>query len=136
MTKLSAISAAVLFSMTGGYAMHALAGDVVIESWRTDDKDLWEDVLIPTFNSQYPDINVSFAPTNPPDYNATMDSRFKGGTAGDLVTCRPFEVSLSWFNRGFLAPRSTVKPVWKTSRRSRKTPGLRAPRPTACQSPR
>ena len=104
MTKLSAISAAVLFSMTGGYAMHALAGDVVIESWRTDDKDLWEDVLIPTFNSQYPDINVSFAPTNPPDYNATMDSRFKGGTAGDLVTCRPFEVSLSWFNRGFLAP--------------------------------
>ncbi|MFT7291057.1 MAG: hypothetical protein ACI9D8_001513, partial [Reinekea sp.] len=35
MTKLSAISAAVLFSMTGGYAMHALAGDVVIESWRT-----------------------------------------------------------------------------------------------------
>lgn len=94
---------ALLISMTGGLALQASAGEIVIESWRTDDKDLWEDVLVPAFNKSHPDIEVTFSPTNPPDYNATMDSRFKGGTAGDLITCRPFEVSLSWFNRGFIS---------------------------------
>lgn len=95
--------AAVAASMSAGIVAEAQAGKVMIESWRTDDKDLWEETLIPAFNASHPDIEVVFSPTNPPDYNATMESRFTGGTAGDLVTCRPFEVSKSWYKKGNLA---------------------------------
>ncbi|WP_428241595.1 ABC transporter substrate-binding protein [Gynuella sp.] len=93
---------AALLSMVASMAMQVSAGEILIDSWRTDDKDLWEDVIIPAFNKHHPDIKVTFRPTNPPDYNATMDSRFKGGTAGDLIACRPFEVSLSWYHKGNL----------------------------------
>ena len=104
---LKSCAGAMLISTAAAIAMQASAGALLIDSWRTDDKDLWEDVIIPTFQKSHPDIKVMFRPTNPPDYNATMDSRFKGGTAGDLISCRPFEISLSWYNKGNLADLNT-----------------------------
>ncbi len=76
---------------------------LVIESWRNDDLILWEDVIIPAFNAHYPDIEVIFAPTAPAEYNAALDAKLLGGTAGDLITCRPFDKSLELFNKGHLA---------------------------------
>ncbi|MEP0761554.1 MAG: carbohydrate ABC transporter substrate-binding protein [Chloroflexota bacterium] len=75
---------------------------LVIESWRNDDLVLWEDVIIPAFNAHYPDIEVIFAPAAPAEYNAALNAKLEGGTAGDLITCRPFDLSLGLFNKGYL----------------------------------
>ncbi|MBL8131781.1 MAG: carbohydrate ABC transporter substrate-binding protein [Anaerolineae bacterium] len=76
---------------------------LVIESWRNDDLTAWEDVLIPAFEAAYPNINVEFAPTAPTEYNAALNTKLEGGTAGDLITCRPFDTSLALFQAGNLA---------------------------------
>ena len=76
---------------------------LVIESWRNDDLAIWEDVIIPAFNAHYPDIEVVFAPTAPAEYNAALNAKLEGGSAGDLITCRPFDASLALFDAGFLA---------------------------------
>ena len=36
---------------------------LTIESWRNDDLAIWQDVLIPAFNAEHPNIEVIFAPT-------------------------------------------------------------------------
>ena len=77
---------------------------ITIESWRTDDLAIWDDQIIPAFGAEFPSINVEFNPTPPADYNAALDTRLVGGTAGDLITCRPFDASLALFERGDLAP--------------------------------
>lgn len=75
---------------------------LTIESWRNDDLAIWQDVIIPAFEAQYPDINVEFAPSPPADYNAVLNTKLEGGTAGDLITCRPFDTSLGLFQQGHL----------------------------------
>jgi raffinose/stachyose/melibiose transport system substrate-binding protein len=77
---------------------------LVIESWRNDDLTIWEDIIIPAFNEQYPDIEVVFSPSPPADYNGLLNSRLEAGTAGDLITCRPFDASLALYDAGYLAP--------------------------------
>jgi raffinose/stachyose/melibiose transport system substrate-binding protein len=84
----------------------SLAQDQVqltIESWRNDDLAIWQDTIIPAFEAQHSNIRVAFAPTPPTEYNATLQTKLEGGTAGDLITCRPFDASLELFQRGFLA---------------------------------
>ncbi|MEQ5774207.1 carbohydrate ABC transporter substrate-binding protein [Thalassospira sp. NFXS8] len=81
----------------------AQAGDLVIESWRNDDIDIWNDKIIPAFNEKHPDIHVSFKPTTPTEYNAALNAKLSGGTAGDLVACRPFDASLELYKQGNLA---------------------------------
>jgi raffinose/stachyose/melibiose transport system substrate-binding protein len=76
---------------------------LVMESWRNDDLAIWEDTIIPAFREQHPGINVVFQPTAPDEYNAALESKLGGGTAGDLITCRPFDVSLGLFEDGHLA---------------------------------
>jgi raffinose/stachyose/melibiose transport system substrate-binding protein len=80
----------------------AQAGIITIESWRVDDKALWETVLIPAFQRHHPGIEVKFAPTAPTEYDSSLSARLAGGTAGDLIACRPFDVSLSLYRKGLL----------------------------------
>src|SRR2546430_3876728 len=68
---------------------------VTIESWRNDDLPVWQDTIIPAFTKRYPNIKVVFGPTAPTEYNAALNAKFSGGTAGDLITCRPFDLSRS-----------------------------------------
>lgn len=77
---------------------------LVMESWRNDDLVIWEDVILPAFHDQYPDIRVTFQPTAPDEYNAALEAKLEGGTAGDLITCRPFDISLNLYEDGHLAP--------------------------------
>jgi raffinose/stachyose/melibiose transport system substrate-binding protein len=99
---LSAMAAA--FAAAGGLsAATAHAGTITIESWRVDDKTLWEQVLIPAFQRKHPGVEVTFAPTAPTEYDSALAARLAGGTAGDLITCRPFDVSLSLYKKGHLA---------------------------------
>jgi raffinose/stachyose/melibiose transport system substrate-binding protein len=84
---------------------------ISIESWRTDDQAIWDDEIIPAFQAENPNINVEFIPTPPADYNAALSARLQGGTAGDLITCRPFDGSLALFDDGQLAPLTDLEGI-------------------------
>src|SRR5574343_924923 len=104
----------------------ASAEDVTltIESWRNDDLTIWQDKLIPAFEAANPGIKVVFAPTAPAEYNAALNSKLQAGSAGDLITCRPFDASLELYNQGNLADLSglaamanfspVAKSAWQT----------------------
>jgi len=77
--------------------------ELTIESWRNDDLAVWEDTIIPAFEAENPNIKVTFSPTAPTEYNAALNSKLEGGSAGDLITCRPFDASLELFTAGHLA---------------------------------
>jgi raffinose/stachyose/melibiose transport system substrate-binding protein len=87
----------------------ASAGSLRIESWRNDDADVWNQKIIPAFMKANPDIKVEFAPSAPKEYNAALNARLAGGTAGDIITCRPFDASLDLFSKGNLAPLNDLK---------------------------
>jgi raffinose/stachyose/melibiose transport system substrate-binding protein len=80
----------------------ARGGTLVLESWRVDDKALWETVLLPAFERKHPGVTVKFSPTAPTEYDTSLAARLGNGTAGDLLACRPFDTSLLLFRRGYL----------------------------------
>ena len=96
----STLLAAVALAACAGAAS---AGKITIESWRNDDAAIWKEKIIPAFQAKFPDIQVEFTPTAPKEYNAALNARLEGGTAGDIITCRPFDASLELFNKGHLA---------------------------------
>lgn len=83
----------------------AMAQDVTltIESWRNDDLAIWQDTIIPAFEAEHPGIKLNFAPSAPAEYNAVLNSKLDAGSAGDLITCRPFDASLALYDGGKLA---------------------------------
>ncbi|MFA7259955.1 MAG: ABC transporter substrate-binding protein [Aeromonas bestiarum] len=80
-----------------------MASELVIESWRIDDKALWEQKIIPAFEAAHPGIQVKFNGVQNVDYMPTLWASLKDGKAGDLITCRPFDDSLALFKAGHLA---------------------------------
>ncbi|WP_170516545.1 ABC transporter substrate-binding protein [Ruegeria atlantica] len=107
-------------------ATTAYAEDVTltIESWRNDDLTLWQDQIIPAFEAQHPGIKIDFTPSAPAEYNAVLNSKLDAGSAGDLITCRPFDASLALYDAGHLTDLSGVdamsnfsdvaKSAWRT----------------------
>ena len=91
-------------------ATGALAQDATlnIESWRNDDLTLWQTEIIPAFEAQHPNIKVNFTPSAPAEYNAVLNSKLDAGSAGDLITCRPFDASLALYEAGHLADLSDM----------------------------
>jgi raffinose/stachyose/melibiose transport system substrate-binding protein len=88
----------------------AAAQDVTltIESWRNDDLTLWQEQIIPAFEASHPGIKVVFSPSAPAEYNAILNSKLDAGSAGDLITCRPFDASLALYDGGKLADLSDL----------------------------
>jgi raffinose/stachyose/melibiose transport system substrate-binding protein len=88
-----------------GYAGIASAEDVTltIESWRGDDLAIWKDKIIPAFEAKNPGIKVVFSPTAPTEYNAALNAKLDAKSAGDLITCRPFDASLELYKKKQLA---------------------------------
>ena len=76
---------------------------ITIESWRNDDLSIWQEKIIPAFEAANPGIKVVFSPSAPTEYNAALNAKLDAGSAGDLITCRPFDASLELFNKGHLA---------------------------------
>jgi len=103
MSKSLAVAGVSLAALMAAAPAGAQDVTLTIESWRNDDLAIWRDVIIPAFESQHPEINVEFSPAAPTEYNAALNARLEGGTAGDLITCRPFDASLALFERGYLA---------------------------------
>ncbi|QRM55958.1 ABC transporter substrate-binding protein [Sinorhizobium sp. BG8] len=87
---------------TAGIA-HAADVTLTIESWRNDDLPIWQEKIIPAFEAKNPGIKVVFSPTAPTEYNAALNAKLDAGSAGDLITCRPFDVSLELYNKGHLS---------------------------------
>ena len=88
--------------LAGTSLASASAAELVIESWRNDDLAIWQEKIIPAFEAKHPDIKVKFQPTAPKEYDAALRAKLDGGTAGDLITCRPFDASLQLFQNGKL----------------------------------
>jgi raffinose/stachyose/melibiose transport system substrate-binding protein len=84
------------------------AQELTIESWRNDDLTLWQDKIIPAFEAAHPGITVKFSPSAPAEYNAVLNSKLDAGSAGDLITCRPFDASLALYDGGKLADLSDL----------------------------
>ncbi|WP_110515496.1 ABC transporter substrate-binding protein [Herpetosiphon llansteffanensis] len=106
----------VLAACGGGSATEAPATNanrvtITIESWRSDDQKVWTEQIIPLFEKSNPNIHVEFRPTAPTEYNAALNSKLEAGTAGDLITCRPFDVSLGLYTAGHLAPLNDLQGV-------------------------
>ena len=90
-----------VLGMTG--IAHAEDVKLTIESWRNDDLTIWQEKLIPAFEAKNPGIKVVFSPTAPTEYNAALNAKLDAGSAGDLISCRPFDASLELFNKKHLA---------------------------------
>ena len=86
------------------YAHAAAAQTLTIESWRNDDADIWNGTIIPAFEKAHPGIKLNFKGLPPTEYNAALNAQLAGGTAADLIACRPFDASLDLYTKGFLAP--------------------------------
>lgn len=101
----NAIKGLLLATSILGTAGLAQAQDVTltIESWRNDDLSIWQEKIIPAFEAKNPGIKVVFSPSAPTEYNAALNAKLDAGSAGDLITCRPFDASLELFNKGHLA---------------------------------
>ena len=124
--KTKFLTALLLGSSVLGFAGVASAADVSlnIESWRGDDLAIWKDKLIPAFEAKNPGIKVVFAPSAPTEYDAALGAKLAAGSAGDLITCRPFDKSLELYKKGDLADltklsgmenfSSVAKSAWST----------------------
>ncbi|WP_204115318.1 ABC transporter substrate-binding protein [Shimia biformata] len=120
-TKLT-LAALLASSTLAGAAMADVT--LTIESWRNDDLTLWQDKIIPAFEAANPGIKVKFTPSAPAEYNAVLNSKLEAGSAGDLITCRPFDASLALYEAGHLADLSgldamsnfsdVAKSAWQT----------------------
>jgi raffinose/stachyose/melibiose transport system substrate-binding protein len=94
------LSSVVITAASGAFAQDVT---LTIESWRNDDLQLWQTEIIPAFEAANPGIKVNFSPSAPAEYNAVLNSKLDAGSAGDLITCRPFDASLALYEAGKLA---------------------------------
>ncbi len=93
--------------MAGGAADDADSVELIMGSWRTDDVAQINNVLA-EFTKQYPHITVSFQPTNPPDYNATLRQQLESGTGPDVMYARSFATGEQLFKDGYFADLSDI----------------------------
>ncbi|MFT3974223.1 MAG: ABC transporter substrate-binding protein [Amaricoccus sp.] len=96
-------------TLLAGGAAFAQDTTLTIESWRNDDLAIWQDKIIPAFEASHPGIKVTFSPSAPTEYNAALNSKLDAGSAGDLITCRPFDASLELFSKGKLTDLTGLK---------------------------
>ncbi|MGB3179471.1 MAG: ABC transporter substrate-binding protein [Albidovulum sp.] len=96
-------------TLLGGTAALAQEATLTIESWRNDDLAIWQDKIIPAFEATHPGIKVKFTPSAPAEYNAVLNSKLDAGSAGDIITCRPFDASLALYDAGHLADITNIE---------------------------
>ena len=92
---------------------------LTLESWRNDDLAIWQQTIVPAFEKTHPGISVHFAPTAPTEYNAALNAKLQAGTAGDLITCRPFDASLELYKKGRLLAVNSIPGIDNFSRTAR-----------------
>ncbi|KIC42406.1 sugar ABC transporter substrate-binding protein [Ruegeria sp. ANG-R] len=106
--KRKILSMALMSTALVASSAYAQDATLTIESWRNDDLSLWQDKIIPAFEAEHPGIKVVFSPSAPAEYNAVLNSKLEAGSAGDLITCRPFDASLALYEGGHLTDLSDL----------------------------
>lgn len=101
-------AALLVTTMLGATAATAQDAELIIESWRNDDLAIWQEKIIPAFEAEHPGIKVKFTPSAPAEYNAVLNSKLDAGSAGDIITCRPFDASLALYDAGHLTDLSAI----------------------------
>ncbi len=124
MKSLLASGLVALSVFAGGAPAMAANVTLTIASWRNDDLPVWQKVIIPAFEKANPGITVKFEPSAPTQYNSALDAQLAAGTAGDLITCRPFDAALDLYKKGYLTSLNnlpginnfpeTAKLAWQT----------------------
>ena len=109
MTRLRMTNMIGAIMLSGGTAAMAEDVHLTIESWRNDDLIIWQDKIIPAFEADNPTIKVKFTPSAPTEYNAVLNSKLDAGSAGDIITCRPFDASLALYKAGHLADITNIE---------------------------
>ena len=98
--RLSGVSAVLAIAAFAASASAQTA--LVLDSWRDDDRSVWRERIVPAFEAAHPGIGLEFRASPPPDYQAALKARLAAGTAGDLITCLPFDSSLALYEAGHL----------------------------------
>ncbi len=84
----------------------APAADETVEltmgSWRTDDVQQMNNLLA-AYKQVAPNVNITFQPTNPPDYNATLRLQLDSGSGPDLMYARSYATGQELFEAGYFA---------------------------------
>jgi raffinose/stachyose/melibiose transport system substrate-binding protein len=75
---------------------------LILGSWRTEDIEGYGKILA-IFNKAHPNIEVKFEPTLNTEYDSQLTTALQGGKGPDLITCRPFDLSLLNYQAGYLA---------------------------------
>jgi len=99
--KLAFILVLTLLVSTVGAAQAQAKVTLTLGSWRTEDVDGYAKIIA-VFNKAYPNIEVKFNPTQNTAYNSQTATALQGGKGPDLITCRPFDTSLAWYQNGYL----------------------------------
>ncbi|HUW42030.1 MAG TPA: extracellular solute-binding protein [Rectinemataceae bacterium] len=75
---------------------------LTLGSWRADDVAQMTQLLA-AFSTKYPNIEIKFDPTNPPDYNAALRLQLQSGIGPDLMYARSYDTGLQLFKDGYFA---------------------------------
>jgi raffinose/stachyose/melibiose transport system substrate-binding protein len=108
MKKLIALAMAAAMALTAACTSQdgkTDGGDVVeltMGSWRADDVAQMN-ALLAEYSKVAPGVKVTFRPTNPPDYNATLRLQLDGGIGPDLMYARSYATGQELFDAGYFA---------------------------------
>jgi len=69
-------------------------------SWRADDVTQMTQ-LLSAFSKKYPNIEIKFDPTNPPDYNAALHLQLQSGIGPDLMYARSYDTGIQLYKEGY-----------------------------------
>lgn len=95
---------------SGDSAPAASGGDSIeltMGSWRADDVEQMNNLLA-EYSKLVPNVKITFQPTNPPDYNATLRVQLEGGTGPDLMYARSYATGEELFDQGYFADVSDI----------------------------
>ena len=81
--------------------------ELTMGSWRTDDVAQMNNLLA-AYKEVAPNVNITFQPINPPDYNASLRLQLEGGTGPDLMYARSYATGAELFESGYFADCSDI----------------------------
>jgi raffinose/stachyose/melibiose transport system substrate-binding protein len=98
---LKAIAACLALAVVAALGASAQANvKLTMGSWRADDVAQMNQLLA-AFSKKYPNIEIKFDPTNPPDYNAALHLQLQSGIGPDLMYARSYDTGIQLFKEGY-----------------------------------
>ena len=83
--------------------------ELIIESWRADDLTVWEDKILPVYEEEHPNVDITFNGVVNTEYGTTLTTKLKAGTAGDIIMVEPYDYRTSLYQEGYLAKLNDIE---------------------------